>query len=101
MWGGLIVRVRICRWILGATLSAALTAGGITVATMPAHAQSINGLGQAGQQVNRCQVATPDDRMCGASTYGNAGTGWQLSIPVVEPAVGPAPAVCRRGVENE
>jgi hypothetical protein len=70
------------------------------VATTPAHAQSIT-LGQAGAQVNRCQFANPDDRMCGASTYGNSGTGWQLSAPRVEPAVGMGPAVCRRGVDNE
>ena len=92
---------RISSWILNATLSVALTLGGTMVATIPAHAQSINGLGQAGQQINRCQVATPDDRICGASTYGSSGTGWQLSTPVVEPAVGLAPAVCPRGVENE
>jgi hypothetical protein len=95
------VRARIGRWILNATLTVALTLGGTMLATIPAHAQLINALGQAGQQVNRCQFGTLDDRICGASTYGSGGTGWQLSTPVVEPAVGVAPAVCRRGVENE
>ena len=95
------MRARIGRWILNAALSVALTLGGAMFATTPAHAQSINGLAQAGPHVDRCQFATPDDRICGAGTYGSSGTGWQLSIPVVEPAVGVAPAVCRRGVENE
>ena len=95
------MRARICRWTLDVTLSVALTVGGTMVATLPAQAQAINGLGQAGQQVNRCQFATPDDRICGTSTYGSIGTGWELSTPVVDPAVGVAPAVCRRGVETE
>jgi hypothetical protein len=98
--GVLTVQARISRWILGATLVTTLALGGATFTVMPAHAQSFNGLGQAGPQFSKCQFATLDDGTCGASSHEGAGTRWQLSNPVAEPAIGLVPAPCRRGPEN-
>lgn len=95
------MRARISRWAVGAALSIAVTLGGALAAVLPAHAQSINGLGQADQQFKRCQFATLDDAMCSAGTVDGGGQGWQLSLPSVEPAVGLVPAPCRRAREGE
>ncbi len=95
------MRAHISRWTLGAALSIAVAVGGTLVAAMPAHGQSINGLGQADQQFNGCHFATLDDGMCGGNSHAGGGTGWQLSILSVEPAVGMVPSPCRRGGGNE
>jgi hypothetical protein len=95
------MRTRVSRWTLGAALSIAVTVGGAVVGTMPAHGQSITGLGQADQQFNRCHFPTLDDGICGGNSYDGGGKGWQFRIPSVEPAVGLVPSPCRRGVENE
>lgn len=99
--GGVSVRARISRWILGATLAMTLALGGAMISAMPAHAQSINGLGQAGPQFSKCQPETLDDGACGASSHQGGGARWQLSNPLPEPAVGFVPTPCRRGPESE
>lgn len=95
------MQARISRWFLGAMVGTTLALGGAVVTVMPAHAQSINGLGQAGPQFSKCQSATLDDGTCGASSHAGGGTGWQESNPLPEPAVGFVPAPCRRGPESE
>jgi hypothetical protein len=100
-WRGLAVRGRVSRWCLGAMLVTTLVLGGAMITVMPAQAQSINGLGQAGPQFSRCQFATLDDGTCGASSRETGGTRWQLSPPLPEPAVGFVPAPCPRGPERE
>ena len=95
------MRARISRWILGATLVTAMVLGAAIVSVMPARAQSINGLGQAGPQLSRCQFATFDDGTCGASSHEGGGTRWQLNNSLAEPAVGMVPAPCRRSPANE
>lgn len=99
-WRGLAVRARTSRWFLGATLVTMLILGGAMITVMPAQAQSITGLGQAGPQFNRCQGATLDDGTCGASSRESGGTRWQVGTPFA-PAVGFVPTPCRRGSEGE
>ena len=89
----------IARWTLAAALSIAVTAGGAMVAAVPAHAQSVTGLGQADQQFNRCQVLMIGDVVCGDSSHEGAAKGWQLSFAAFEPALGYSP--CRRSGANE
>ncbi len=94
------MRARVSRWILGATFVTAVALSGAVATVMAASAQAINGLGQAGPQFNRCQFATLDDGSCGSNGREGAGTRWQVSDPLAEPAIGLAPAPCRRGPEN-
>ena len=99
--GGVVMRTHISRWTLGVALSIALSVGVTMVATMPAHGQSINGLGQADQQFNRCHFSTLDDGICGDGSHNGGGKVRQWSILSVDPAVGLAPAPCWRGVADE
>jgi hypothetical protein len=70
------MHTRIFRWALGAALSIAVSAGGAIFGPMPAHAQSITGLGQADQQFNRCRFPTiDDDRTCSDHDHSHEGGG--------------------------
>ena len=76
--GGIIMHALVSRWVLGASLSLAVAAGGAMLGPLPAHAQSITGLGQADQVFNMCRYPTVlDDWSCGDHGKEGGGKGRQ------------------------
>jgi hypothetical protein len=88
--GGIIMRVRISRWVLGPALALAVAAGGAILGPSSAHGQSITGLGQADQVFNVCQYpAALLDGFCAVHEKAGGGRKKQVCTGTSDGAAAP------------